>query len=198
MNSTVNIRQATIEDIDVLVHIARKSFYGAFAQFPENSPEDLKSYMDTAYTVEVFSAELADDAITYFVAEIEGKLIGYAKLKQHSREEGVTGDNPIELCRLYNLQEFIGKGVGRALILRCLEFAVENRHDTIWLGVWEDNTSAINFYRKFGFEKCGEHVFQLGEDPQTDWLMQLMLRSVDNFDEGVIVSSEQGVSNSLK
>lgn len=197
MNKTINIRRATIEDIDVLVQIARKSFYGAFAQSPRNSPEDLKSYMDRAYTVEVFSAEMADDDITYFVAEIGGKLVGYAKLKQNSCEEGVAGENPIELCRLYNLQEFIGKGVGKALILKCLEFAGANRHDTIWLGVWEDNTSAINFYRKFGFEKCGEHVFQLGEDPQTDWLMQLRLRSVDNFNEDVIVSSKQGVSNSL-
>lgn len=194
----MNVRQATVEDIDVLVQIARKSFYGAFARFPENSPEDLKSYMDRAYTVEVFSAELADEDITYFVAEIEGKLVGYAKLKRNSCEEGVTGDNPIELCRLYNLQEFIGKGVGRALILKCLEFAKANWHDTIWLGVWEDNTSAINFYRKFGFEKCGEHVFQLGENPQTDWLMQLMLRSVDNFNQDVIESSKQGGSNSLK
>ena len=193
MNNTVNIRPATVEDIDVLVQIARKSFYGAFARFPGNSPEDLKSYMDSAYTVEVLSAELSDDDITYFVAEIGGELIGYAKLKQNSREEGVTGDNPIELCRLYNLQEFIGKGIGRALILKCLEFAVENRHDTIWLGVWEDNTSAINFYRKFGFEKCGEHVFQLGEDPQTDWLMQLMLRNVDDFKQDGVVSSKQSV-----
>lgn len=154
--------------------------------------------MDKTYTVEVFSAELADDDITYFVAEIEGELIGYAKLKRNSREEGVTGDNPIQLCRLYNLQEFIGKGVGKALTLKCLEFAGAHRHDTIWLGVWEGNTSAINFYRKFGFEKCGEHIFQLGEDPQNDWLMQLMQRSVDEFNQDVIVSSKQGVSNSLK
>jgi ribosomal protein S18 acetylase RimI-like enzyme len=154
--------------------------------------------MDRAYTAEVFSAELADDDITYFVAEIGGQLVGYAKVKRNSREEGVTGDNPMELCRLYNLQEYIGKGVGRALILTCLKFAVENRHDAMWLGVWEDNTSAINFYRKFGFEKCGEHVFQLGEDPQTDWLMQLMLKSVDNFNEDVSVGSKQGLSHSLE
>lgn len=86
----MNIRQATIEDIDVLVQIARKSFYAAFAHFPRNSPEDLKSYMDKAYTVEVFSAELADEDITYFVAEIGGQLVGYAKLKENSCEEGVS------------------------------------------------------------------------------------------------------------
>ncbi len=93
-------------------------------------------------------------------------------MKRNFHEEGVTGASPIELCRLYNLQEFIGKGIGKSLMLKCLEFAEENRHDTIWLGVWESNNLAINFYRKFGFEKCGEHVFRLGNDLQTDWLMQ--------------------------
>lgn len=57
-------------------------------------------------------------------------------------------------------------------MLKCLEFAEENQHDTLWLGVWESNDLAISFYRKFGFEKCGEHVFMFGNDPQTDWLMQ--------------------------
>ena len=52
--------------------------------------------------------------VSYFVAEIEDTLVGYAKLKRKSRQKGVTGDNPIELCRLYNFQEFIGKGVGKA------------------------------------------------------------------------------------
>lgn len=196
MNKTINIRRATFEDVDVLVRIARESFYGAFAPFPENSPEDLKSYMDRAYTAEALAAELADGDVTYFVAEIERQLVGYAKLKRNSREEGVSGYNPIELCRLYNMKEFIGKGIGKALMLKCLEFAGENRHDAIWLGVWEDNANAINFYRRFGFEKCGEHVFQLGEDPQTDWLMQLMLKGVDDSKEGVSVGGKQGTPDS--
>lgn len=172
MNNTLNIRNANTEDIDILVQIARKSFYDTFAQFPENSPKDLQNYLDKHYTVEALTAELAEIDVAYFVAEIDGQLVGYAKLKQNSREVGITGENPIELCRLYNLQEFIGKGIGKALMLRCLEFAGENEHDTLWLGVWENNDLAISFYRKFGFEKCGEHVFMFGDDRQTDWLMQ--------------------------
>jgi len=125
-----------------------------------------------AQGVEVLTAELAETSVAYFVAETEGQLVGYAKLKRNSREEGITGASPIELCRLYNLQEFIGKGIGKALMLKCLEFAKDKAHDTIWLGVWENNNLAINFYRKFGFEKCGEHIFPVGDDPQTDWLMQ--------------------------
>lgn len=185
MNNSINIKRATTEDINTLVQVARKSFYDTFSQFSENSPEDLQSYLDKFYTVEALSEEFAETDNTYFVAEIDGQLVGYAKLKQHSREQGVNGNNPIELCRLYNLQEYIGKGVGKALMQKCLDFAEKNWHDTIWLGVWENNNHAINFYRKFSFEKCGQHIFQLGTDSQTDWLMQ---RSVDSFHESEAVN----------
>ncbi len=166
------IRLATIKDAETLTKIAWKSFYDAFAEHPKNAPEDLKNYMDEAFTLEAVSAELADKDSIYFVAEIENEMVGFAKLKQNSREDGITGENPIELCRLYALQNFIGKGIGKALMMQCLEFAKVNNHDTFWLGVWEFNHRAQKFYEKFGFEKCGEHIFQLGNDPQTDWLMQ--------------------------
>lgn len=172
MNETVEIRLATAEDAEILAQIGWKSFYDAFADHPKNAPDDLKSYMDEAFTVEAISADLADKNTIYFVAEIADKMVGYAKLKQNSRETGVSGENPLELCRLYSLNEYIGKGIGKTLMLKCLEFAEENAHDYFWLGVWEYNFRAQEFYKKFGFEKCGEHIFQLGTDPQTDWVLQ--------------------------
>lgn len=168
----LEIRKATIEDAAILTEMARKSFYDTFHDHPKNAPEDLKSYMDEAFTAEVFAEELADKDSIFFVAEIEDEIVGYAKLKQNSREDDISGENPIELCRLYASQEFIGKGIGKSLMLKSLDFAKENDHDVMWLGVWEFNYPAQKFYTKFGFEKCGEHIFQLGNDPQTDWLME--------------------------
>ncbi|MEY3918157.1 MAG: Protease synthase and sporulation negative regulatory protein 1, partial [Bacteroidota bacterium] len=45
----------------------------------------------------------------------------------------------------------------------------------IWLGVWEHNPRAIRFYEKQGFVKFDQHIFQLGDDEQTDILMKLSL-----------------------
>ena len=168
----LQIRTAKSEDAETLSKIAWKSFYDAFADHPKNAPEDMKSYMDEAFSVEAISEDLADKDAIYFVAEIDAQIVGYAKLKQNSRETCVSGENPLELCRLYSLNEFIGKGIGKALMLECLEFAEENGHDVFWLGVWEYNFRAQEFYKKFGFKKCGEHIFQLGTDPQTDWVFQ--------------------------
>jgi ribosomal protein S18 acetylase RimI-like enzyme len=172
MNETVEIRLATAADAETLARIGWKSFYDAFADHPKNAPDDLKMYMDDAFAAETIARELVDRDVIYFIAEISGEAVGYAKLKKNSREDGTAGENPIELCRLYSLNEFIGKGIGKALMQHALDYARENNHDFMWLGVWEYNYRAQKFYEKFGFEKCGEHVFQLGTDPQTDWLLQ--------------------------
>jgi ribosomal protein S18 acetylase RimI-like enzyme len=172
MEIYLNIRPAEAGDAPVLAKIAWKSFYDAFADHPKNAPDDMKAYMDEAFSEETIFRELVDEDTIYFVAELGSEMVGYAKMKRNSREDCVSGENPIELCRLYSVNEYIGKGIGKALMLKCLEYAEENGHDFMWLGVWEFNYRAQDFYRKFGFEKCGEHVFQLGSDPQTDWVLE--------------------------
>ncbi|HEY8560762.1 MAG TPA: GNAT family N-acetyltransferase [Pyrinomonadaceae bacterium] len=172
MEDVLKIRLADHSDAETLAQIARKSFFDAFADHPKNAPEDMQAYMDEAFSVASISADLKDADGIYFVAELGGEMVGYAKLQRNSREDCVSGVNPIELCRLYSLSEYIGKGIGKSLMLKCLEFARENGNDSMWLGVWEYNYRAQDFYKKFGFEKRGEHVFQLGSDPQTDWVYE--------------------------
>lgn len=169
---TIEIRNAVADDAETLARVAWQSFYDAFADHPKNAPDDLKAYMDEAFTPQALAAELANADVFYFIAEIDGKMVGFAKLKKNSREDCTAGENPIELCRLYSLNEYIGKGIGKSLMLHCLDFARAHGNDYMWLGVWEYNFRAQNFYEKFGFERCGEHVFQLGSDSQTDWVLQ--------------------------
>jgi len=172
MENVLKIRFATLDDAEPLTKMAWQSFYDAFADHPKNAPDDLKSYMDEAFSVAAISNELQDPEVFFLLAEIGDRIVGYAKLKQNSCEDCVSGENPLELCRLYSVNEYIGKGIGRTLMLKCLEFAAEHEHDTFWLGVWEYNYRAQEFYKKFGFERCGEHVFQLGSDPQIDWVFE--------------------------
>lgn len=86
--------------------------------------------------------------------------------------ESVTGDKPIEVVRLYVSQASLGSGVGAALMQACIDEARRRGYKTLWLGVWEHNARAQAFYRKWNFTEIGTHIFQLGDDPQTDILMQ--------------------------
>jgi len=54
----------------------------------------------------------------------------------------------------------------------CIGEAKRGGYKTLWLGVWEHNHRARAFYRKWNFHDVGTHVFHLGEDLQTDILMQ--------------------------
>jgi ribosomal protein S18 acetylase RimI-like enzyme len=170
--SEISIRPATIDDAKALTDLAYTTFWDAFAHHPKNAPDDLNHYMRQAFSLEQISAELEDANSIFLIAEIEGEPAGYAKIIIDAIEDGITAERPIELNRLYSHQQFLGKGIGQALMDACLERAREDGHDVMWLGVWEFNPRAQRFYEKNGFRVVGSHVFQLGEDPQTDLLMQ--------------------------
>jgi GNAT superfamily N-acetyltransferase len=93
-------------------------------------------------------------------------------LREGEPARGVTDTNAIELVRLYVLKDHIGLGVGAALMQACLDQAKTLGHKTIWLGVWERNYQAQAFYRRWGFTQVGTHIFQLGDDAQTDFVME--------------------------
>jgi ribosomal protein S18 acetylase RimI-like enzyme len=169
----VTIRRAIADDAELLVELGAQTFSSAFAK--DNSPADMAAYLATNFTLERLSDELADQGAIFFIAEVDQLAAGYAKLKQGDAPDCVSGDNPIEIERIYTLPEHFGKGVGEALIKACLEEAKQRGFQSVWLGVWERNDRALAFYRKFGFREAGDKIFQLGSDPQIDKVMERAL-----------------------
>lgn len=172
MNDFVTIRFATTRDAELLAELGRETFHDAFAGNPLMPQDDLRIYLDSAFTVLGISDELNDPKTIFLLAEIDGEAVGYAKLDCGITTDGVSGENPIKLKRLYNKQKFIGFGIGAALLQRCLGEAKVRNHDTIWLTVWKHNEIAQKFYRKWNFTECGTFDFQLGETTFLDIVMQ--------------------------
>jgi diamine N-acetyltransferase len=168
----IKIRQATPDDAKPLTDLAYTTFWDAFAHHPKNAPDDLNHYMRQAFNLEQIATELEDANNIFLIAEIDDKPAGYAKIILGTTEDGITAERPVELSRLYSHQEFLGQGVGQNLMDACFERSREEGRDVMWLGVWEYNPRAQRFYEKNGFRVVGSHVFQLGEDSQTDLLMQ--------------------------
>ena len=73
------------------------------------------------------------------------------------------------------LQSFHGKKLGQALYEKAIQIANEKKVQYLWLGVWEKNNKAIQFYKKNGFVQFDTHIFKLGNDEQTDIMMKLAL-----------------------
>ena len=169
-NSTLYIRRARIEDANLLAELGAQTFAETFTE--DNTPEDMAAYLAASFSLEKLTAELTDPLSIFFIAEVDGHAGGYAKLHSGKALDGVEGQKPIELVRLYVSRKWLGRGVGQALMQRCVNEARGKGFQTIWLGVWERNDRALAFYRKWNFREVGEHIFQLGSDPQRDILMQ--------------------------
>jgi diamine N-acetyltransferase len=171
--SELTIRCANANDASLLSEFGARTFSESFAA--DNTPEDITAYLASSFNVAQQTAELADSASTFFIAEVAGVAVGYAKLHVGEPAEGIQGAKQVELVRFYVFRELHGRGVGDALMSACVDAAQKAGHKTIWLGVWERNARAQAFYRRWNFRVVGEHVFQLGADAQTDILMERAL-----------------------
>lgn len=135
----------------------------------------MQLYLSTWFTVEQVTNELHDSQSLFLIAEVAGAPAGYAKLQEGAPPECISDPQAIELSRLYVEPQHLGSGVGPALMQGCLAEARQRGHRTVYLGVWEHNHRAQAFYRKWGFEKVGEHIFMMGNEAQTDWWMERTL-----------------------
>lgn len=131
--------------------------------------------MSAAFNEAQLAKELADAQASFFLIENNHETIGYLKLCEGEVPECVSNPRAIELARLYVRQEFIAQKIGAMLMQKALDEARQRGYDTIFLGVWEHNERAKAFYQKWRFTRVGEHVFQMGDDPQIDWWMERKL-----------------------
>lgn len=167
----VDIRMAHKKDLSALVEMARNSFVEAFTA--QNKPENVKAYADEAFTESQFGEEMEEPSSSFYIAEIEGRLVAYTKLNLIPAQTDVQDPESLEIARLYVLEEFHGMGIGTILIEKARHFAKINGKKYMWLGVWEKNLKALEFYEHKGFKIFGSHPFPFGDEVQTDWLMRL-------------------------
>lgn len=169
----IEITRARDSDAEPLSSLGRKTFLETFEK--DNTPEDMDSYLNQTFSVGLQLAEIRDSTRIIEIARIQGEPAGFLHLLKGSADPSVTTPKPIELLRLYVDARFHGKGVGAALMDRCLMLSRDLGYETLWLGVWERNFRAQAFYQKYGFSKVGTHGFQLGSDLQTDWILSRSL-----------------------
>ncbi len=154
----------------LLAELGARTFSETFAV--DNTPENMAAYLAASFTHKQLAADLADLRCIFEIAETDGVAVGYAMLRSGALPEKVAAEPSIELVRLYVSRDSLGSGIGAALMQACIDEAKHGGHQTLWLGVWEHNHRAQAFYRKWNFREVGTHLFQLGDDPQTDLLMQ--------------------------
>ncbi len=166
-------RDAVAADGAELAAMAKRSFTDTFGTLYR--PEDLAAFLDQTFGETGLPAQLSDPAFMVRVAvDGVGEIVGFAK----TGSVAFPGDWPataIELHQLYVRGDQHGAGVGPALMAWAINVARAEGRTEMILSVYVDNHRAHRFYQRYGFVEIGRYVFMVGEQPDDDRIMRLVL-----------------------
>ncbi|ENH96917.1 Protease synthase and sporulation negative regulatory protein PAI 1 [Gracilibacillus halophilus YIM-C55.5] len=166
---TVKIKKCTYEDLHLLQEISVETFKDTFKE--QNSPENMKEYLERAFHLKQLKKELSNHFSQFFFVYFQHEIAGYLKINMNDAQSEEMGDNSLEIERIYIKNSLQQHGLGKYLLNKAIEIAMEHNKTQIWLGVWEKNEGAIAFYKKMGFVQTGSHSFFMGDEEQVDFIM---------------------------
>ena len=164
----------TQEEMLDLQQLSRDTFRETYAAF--NTPENLQQYLEQNLSLEQLTAEQCHPQSDFYFAKMGNELAGFIKINFAGAQTTLNKANSLEIERIYVRKAFQGNSIGKQLFQKAVALARENKCTMLWLGVWEHNTKAMEFYKKMGLTVFDSHDFILGDDVQKDWLMQLELK----------------------
>lgn len=167
------LKQIGIENVEQLQKIAKQTFFDTFSH--HNTEENMTQYMAEGFTIDKLTAEIQNENSEFFFALSDEEVIGYLKVNFGDAQTELQDKDSLEIERIYFSKDFHGKKVGQILYKKALEIAKDKNLGYVWLGVWEENRRAVQFYRKNGFVEFGQHIFKFGNEDQTDLMMKKAL-----------------------
>lgn len=164
------LRKIDEKDVKSLQEIAKQTFFDTFS--PHNTAENMEKYLNEGFTTEKLTSEIQNENSQFYFALSDNEVIGYLKVNSGDAQTELQDENSLEIERIYVSKDFHGKKVGQILYDKALEIAKNKNLKYVWLGVWEENHRAVQFYKKNGFVEFDQHIFLFGDEEQTDIMMK--------------------------
>lgn len=142
-------------DFQNVYDILQHSWSNAYSSFVPN--EDLTFYLNQTYNLSKLEELYNDKNVFCFVAEVEGRVVGWLKLSISDE------DNKFYLSSIYVLPEFQKLKIGKNLIDIAFTTAKEKGFSDIWIGVMDKNINALEWYKKIGFTFVESLPFTMGK-----------------------------------
>lgn len=162
------IRQAVPADVPVLAQLGAQTFVETFGHL--YSAADLQAFLDTSHSEAAHARALADPDTGVWIAQRDGRAIGYAQAGRCGLPHPDVGEGDGELKRLYLLAGEQNGGVGGRLFDTALRWLERDGPRTLWISVWSENTGAQRFYARQGFAFAGEYAFLVGEQRDREFM----------------------------
>ena len=160
MEENVIIRKIKPNENAVLASIIRTSL----AEFGANKPGTVYFDSTTDHLYEMFQ----EPGSAYFVAEQNGQVLGGAGIYP---SEGLPPQT-CELVKMYLLSEARGKGLGKLLIAKSIDFARRLGYTQVYIETMPELRKAVSIYEKFGFEYLNGPLGNTGHFGCDIWMLK--------------------------
>ncbi len=167
----LNIERISISEVEKLSEVATRAYFDHYRHLWYDEGE---WYAHKCFNVSQLIEELTDSKNLFFFAVLDGKPVGFLKLRPENQLAGQDG-NGFEVERIYLTNEATGRGVGRALMEFAIEMAWQQNKDYVWLKAMDSSQNAIRFYESLGFEICGTSRLNF-EQMKTEYLGMVAMR----------------------
>jgi release factor glutamine methyltransferase len=107
----------------------------------------------------------------YFTAILNDKIVGGCGI-------GMLENNTCELQKMYIIPEARSHKIGYLLLKKCIDFAIENDYDNIYLETFPQMKSAISLYKKNGFYNISNSMGNTCHYSCNVWMLKPLNRSI--------------------
>lgn len=173
--SPIAYRQAVAQDAAPLAALGGTVWISTYAE--EGVEPAFARHVLAEFTAERLRARLDDPRNCHWLAETGSGLVGFAELRLGERSPCLAAKDQAEISRLYVLERFTRRGIGRELLRRCCQSAAAAGIATLWLTAYEGNTRALEFYRREGWATAGDYAFALGDCTYRNVVLTLPVHS---------------------
>lgn len=161
MQTDLNIRKIQQQDNPIIANIIRTSL----EEYGEDKPGTVYTDPTTDALFELF---MSTPKSAYFIATLNGEIIGgcgiYPTL---NLPEGYA-----ELVKIYLKKEFRGRGIGKRLMNRSLDYAKEIGYTHLYLESFPSLKEAVHLYEKIGFERIKQPLGDSGHFACDVWMVK--------------------------
>jgi putative acetyltransferase len=134
------------------------------AEFGANKPGTVFFDDTTDSLYQVFNDRLRS---VYYVVTKDDKVLGGGGIYP---TDGLPGDT-CELVKMYLLPEARGRGLGKLLIEKCLQFAKSAGYKNVYLETMPELKNALKVYEKLGFQYLDKPMGNSGHFGCDLWMM---------------------------
>lgn len=163
----VTFKETSEQDIPLIRSLAEKSWKSSYQEIL--STDQIDYMLQKMYSAEEISSHLKNPNYHYFIIEENSIPAGFIGFENHYEEKTT------KLHRIYLLDDFKGKGLGKAALQFLKEKVSEASDNRIILNV-NKNNAAQKMYESQGFRVYAEGIFDIGNDyVMDDYLMEYHL-----------------------